>query len=474
MPVVGDQDPAEQTQSLLDSRYRLGACVGRGATSAVYRAEDLILGRPVAIKLLTQSDEAPVSLQRVRTETAVLANLTHPSLVTLYDAQLEPGQPQYLAMEYVEGLSLASRLRGGALPDAEAASLLHDVADGLRVVHGAGVIHRDVKPSNILIAQPDEPGEHPVAKLTDFGIAFRVDDARRTSPGVAVGTAAYMAPEQVRGAELTTAVDIYALGLVLIEALSGEPAFPVTGGVHTALRRLTERPEIPDSFDDEWRALLERMTRTEPEERPTAREVAAEAATLETSASEDGGGRASSPRSDDPAPAGRSREAAGTAERTKEYPVATGTTVAPANRNRLRSTAAAGLAAVAVTLLVLAGLWQAPTATPEPAHPVTRMLDTPTPTAPAAAPGVQPAPEAETAAGTRQAAGQAKTGGSAPTNPNKGPAGDTGGNGGSGKKPNPNKGPAGDTGGNGGSGKKPNPNKGPGNDSGKGHGPRGG
>lgn len=261
------------TEMLLDGRYRLGPCLGRGGMAVVYRAEDTILGRTVAIKLLGSVHETSDD-ERVHNETTVLASLNHPSLVTLYDARLSPEHARYLAMEYVDGPTLASHLSHGPLSSLETASLARDLSEALQFVHDAGIIHRDVKPSNVMLARTSRRDAGWTAKLTDFGIAYSLADPRVTSPGIVVGTAAYMAPEQVRGADLTPAVDIYSLGLVLIEALSGEPAFPVTGRVPTALRRLSEAPAIPESLDPRWGTLLARMTRVNPEERPSAREVA--------------------------------------------------------------------------------------------------------------------------------------------------------------------------------------------------------
>lgn len=274
----------QATEILLDGRYRLGPCLGRGGMAAVYRAEDTILGRTVAIKLLGTTDEASADEasadERVYSETTVLASLNHPSLVTLYDARLDPEHARYLAIEYVDGPTLASRLSHGPLSGTEAASLARDLSEALQVVHDAGIIHRDVKPSNVMLARMPRRAAGWTAKLTDFGIAYSVSDPRVTSPGIVVGTAAYMAPEQVRGADLTPAVDIYSLGLVLIEALTGEPAFPVMGKVQTALRRLAEAPAIPESLGPQWVALLTRMTRVAPEGRPSARELAQAAAFL--------------------------------------------------------------------------------------------------------------------------------------------------------------------------------------------------
>lgn len=277
------------TEALLDGRYRLASCVGRGGTALVYRAEDVLLGRTVAIKLLRQADEMPVEEERIRGESARLASLDHPSLVTLYDAKLDPGHPRYLVMEYVDGPTLSGHLTHGPLSSDEAADLAVDLAEALQAVHARGIIHRDVKPSNVLLTR-DPQDRRWIAKLADFGIAYDPDDARLTSPGVAIGTAAYMAPEQVRAQELTPAADIYALGLVLIEVLAGRRAFPMTDGVQAALVRLTSSPSMPEDVDEAWIDLLTLMTDDEPLRRPTAAEVAQAAAALRGARSHVGAG----------------------------------------------------------------------------------------------------------------------------------------------------------------------------------------
>lgn len=339
------------TELLLDGRYRLGPCLGRGGMAAVYRAEDTILGRTVAIKLLGTADEASTD-DRVHGETTVLASLNHPSLVTLYDARLDPGHARYLAIEYVDGPTLASRLSQGPLSGSEAAALARDLSEALQVVHDAGIIHRDIKPSNVMLARTSRRGSGWTAKLMDFGIAYNVSDARVTSPGVVIGTAAYMAPEQVSGAELTPAVDIYSLGLVLIEALTGEPAFPVMGKVPTALRRLSEAPEIPASTGPRWGALLTRMTRVAPEERPSAREVSQAAVIL-------GGGPpleqsarqplppALTPIVSDDQPTGPTKEITVPAEPSSPAP--------PHRARRLRRAALAAMAVAAAAMIAIAG-----------------------------------------------------------------------------------------------------------------------
>lgn len=268
------------TEALLDGRYRLIERVGAGGSADVHRAEDVLLGRIVAIKLLRGEPESPLGGARVRRETALLASLNHPSIVTLYDAQLESGRPQYLVMEYVEGRTLAAALGDGPLRREHAAVLAHDLAAALAALHARGIVHRDVKPSNVLLGRSARRGEPWTAKLADFGIAHVLDDPRVTTPGTVVGTAAYMAPEQVRDGEVVPASDVYSLGLVLLEALTGERAFRGASGAQAALARLSGPPAVPPALGEGWSLLLTRMTRTDPGERPSAAEVAAAASGL--------------------------------------------------------------------------------------------------------------------------------------------------------------------------------------------------
>lgn len=262
------------TEAMLDGRYVLQDRVGRGGMATVYRAEDTRLGRTVAIKMIHEGDGPESSIERAHTEKALLARLSHPSLVTLHDAQLDPGRPRYLVMEFVDGPTLAARMAQGPLAPHDVARLARDLAEGLAVVHGAGIMHRDVKPSNVLLSREDDRHAR-LAKLADFGIACALDNTRLTTPGIVLGTLTYMAPEQLRDADPGTPVDIFALGLVLIEALSGEPGYPALGsGRAAAVARLMDPPRISETVPEEWRDLLERMTRLEPEERPAADEVA--------------------------------------------------------------------------------------------------------------------------------------------------------------------------------------------------------
>lgn len=262
------------TAALLDGRYLLSDRVGRGGMATVYRAEDTHLGRTVAIKMIHEDETAAASADRAHNEKALLAAVNHRALVTLYDAQLVPGRPRYLVMEFVDGPTLAKRMATGRMRPRQVARLVRDLAEGLSVVHASGIVHRDVKPSNILLARDQGSGPW-TAKLADFGIACTVGSPRMTSPGIVLGTLTYMSPEQLRDLDPGTEIDIFALGLVALEALTGSPAYPALGsGREAAVARVMQTPEIPDGIDDDWRDLLERMTRLEPSERPNAAEVA--------------------------------------------------------------------------------------------------------------------------------------------------------------------------------------------------------
>ena len=273
-------DDSLPTEALLDGRYQLRECVGQGGMARVYRADDVLLGRTVAVKLLRSEMDGASSSGRARGEMTVLASLNHPALVTLYDAQLIPGRAEYLVMEFVDGPTLSARVAQGAMPSEEAAVLAADLADALHVVHGAGIVHRDIKPSNVLMSGRTLAANRSGAKLADFGISVLVDAARLTSPGLVIGTAAYIAPEQMKGAPPAPPADIYSLGLVLLEALTGRRAFADAEGIGAAMARLIETPEVPEHLGSGWSSLLRGMLAAEPGERPTAAAVFAAASEL--------------------------------------------------------------------------------------------------------------------------------------------------------------------------------------------------
>lgn len=268
----------------LDSRYRLDALIGRGGMASVYRGEDLALGRAVAVKVFAAAAEGIDDSDRRKSETALLASLTHRALVRLYDACRDAATGrEFLVMELVDGRDLRETLKFGSLGPADAAGLLADLAEALHVIHSRGIVHRDVKPANVLLEPAHLPGRAWNAKLADFGIARLIDDARLTRTGLLVGTPGYLSPEQVSGAAPTPAADIYSLGLLVLEARTGVTAFPGPA-VEAASARLVRDPEIPESLGADWASLLRSMTAREPGDRPSALDVAVAATALDTSA----------------------------------------------------------------------------------------------------------------------------------------------------------------------------------------------
>ncbi len=241
--------------------------------AVVYRAWDERLGRTVAVKLFRGAAGGSADMARNESETRLLASLNHHSLVTLFDAHLDSHDSAYLVMEYVDGPTLRSRIAQGPIGPAEVAAMARDLAEAVHVVHQAGVVHRDIKPSNVLLRPSHTPGEVYLATLADFGIAYLIDSTRITTPDALIGTAAYLSPEQVLGEPPAPASDVYSLGLVLLESLTGKRAFPQSGAPEAALARLSRDPEIPTEFGHGWTSLLAAMTARNAHERPTALEV---------------------------------------------------------------------------------------------------------------------------------------------------------------------------------------------------------
>jgi eukaryotic-like serine/threonine-protein kinase len=260
--------PAEETPVLAD-RYRLEEILGRGGMAEVWRATDPVLHRSVAVKLLRDTADDESDRLRFTAEARTLARLSHPGLVMLLDAGINAERP-YLVLELVEGQTLDQECGGRPADPARVAEIGRELSAALAYAHGAGVIHRDVKPGNVLL------GHDGRIKLADFGIARLIGETvRHTRTGQAVGTAAYLSPEQVRGEEVTVATDVYSLGLLLLEALTGERAYPGTP-TEAALARLSRQPEIPDSLPADWARVLTEMTALDPADRPTADAVVAQ------------------------------------------------------------------------------------------------------------------------------------------------------------------------------------------------------
>ena len=279
-----ESSSADGLTRLIAGRYRLVEPIGHGGMATVFRGQDEVLGRHVAVKLFRASAVDPDDVGRQETEMRVLASLSHPGLVTLFDAGKDDagrddgaaGEPRaFLVMELVDGPDLRKRLREGPPMTAfEAAHVGAELAGALAYIHARGVIHRDVKPANILLPATI-PGMPPRAQLTDFGIARMIDGARLTATGATLGTANYLSPEQASGSSATTASDVYSLGLVLLECLTGRVEFSGSA-VESAVARLSRDPAIPESLAEPWRRLLPRMTDRDPGQRPEAAAVAAE------------------------------------------------------------------------------------------------------------------------------------------------------------------------------------------------------
>jgi serine/threonine protein kinase len=230
--------------------YEVYAPLGAGGMGEVYRARDPKLNRDVAIKILPEALAAdPAALARFEREAQAVAALSHPNILAIFDFGLE-GDTAYAVMELLEGETLRTRLAQGALPSRKAVDLATQIAEGLAAAHDKGIVHRDLKPENVFVTHDGR------VKVLDFGLAKRADaDSNRslsmlatgghTSPGMVLGTAAYMSPEQVRGEAVDHRSDIFSFGAVLFEMLAGRQAF----GRETATESMTailkeDAPEI--------------------------------------------------------------------------------------------------------------------------------------------------------------------------------------------------------------------------------------
>jgi eukaryotic-like serine/threonine-protein kinase len=238
--------------SILANRYEIGERLGSGGMSSVHKATDLILERTVAVKILAEhlsDDERFVA--RFKREALAVAKLIHPNIVQVYDTGID-GDRHFIVMEYAEGRSGAQILqRHGPLNAETTAEIGIQACAGLDYAHRRGIIHRDVKPGNLMISGGPVGGGPLTVKLTDFGIARAVEQTRITQVGSVIGTAAYLSPEQVRGEEATPATDVYALGVVLYQFLTGRLPYEGSSLAELAVRQQNEKPLPPSTYNDE-------------------------------------------------------------------------------------------------------------------------------------------------------------------------------------------------------------------------------
>jgi serine/threonine-protein kinase len=259
----------DMQQKVLNHRYELEQKIGEGGMARVYRGRDQRLNRTVAIKVLHSHYAAdPGFLQRFHHEAQAAANLRHPNIVDVYDVG-QDGDVHYIVMEYVQGSDLKSLiLRHAPLPVEQAVAIAEAVANGLDAAHRVGMVHRDIKPQNVIV------GEHGQVKITDFGIAKSQMSTALTETGVTFGTADYISPEQARGQAATPRSDIYALGVTLYEMLTGRLPFTGDSSIAVAMQHVTADPPPPRMYNPripvQLEAIVLRALNKEPEARPAS------------------------------------------------------------------------------------------------------------------------------------------------------------------------------------------------------------
>ncbi|MFG1738958.1 protein kinase [Micromonospora chalcea] len=353
---------------VLSGRYRLEDRVATGGMGDVWRATDLVLGRPVAVKVLLPALVSdPDFIARFRSEARIMASLRHPGVVQVFDCGEDElpsgGRADYLVMEFVAGEPLSRRIEdAGCLEVAETMSIVAQVAQALHAAHGRGIVHRDVKPSNLLV-QDDG-----TVVLVDFGVARSTNVTSITSTNAVPGTALYMAPEQAAGRPVSGATDVYALGAVAYCCLTGSPPFTGDNPLQVAVRHLDdEPPELPAEIPASVRELVSRALAKDPADRyPTAAAMA---------------DAARAARTDSPTATVALRGAASPARSRDDQPAVRppGAAVATSRRRSRRGTLVGALGAVLVAMGALGALVAAANDTTEPA---TKIDSTPPAVAP--------------------------------------------------------------------------------------------
>jgi hypothetical protein len=284
-----------ETDVLLGERYLLTTRIAGGGMGEVWGATDQVLGRSVAVKILRREyADDPTFLERFRNEARNAAGLSHSGIAAVYDYGEDDGSP-YIVMEHVPGEALSTMIaRDGALPAAQTLDIIGQAGLALQAAHDGGVIHRDVKPGNLVIS-PDG-----TVKITDFGIARATNAVPLTLTGAIMGTAYYISPEQASGGSVTPSSDVYSLGIVAYECLSGRRPFDGNTPVSVALAQVREDPPaLPADVPPPVAALVMRMLEKDPADRPgSAAELGANALALKASGAAGDPGAAALPSSD--------------------------------------------------------------------------------------------------------------------------------------------------------------------------------
>lgn len=270
--------PPLQLGQVLGQRYRVNRLLGRGGMGAVYLADDEVLGEPVALKVISSqfSADRRELVDRFRREASAARKVSHGNVIRIHDLGEAEGGLLYLSMEYFPGKTLGDILTTrGALSDRDVGDIVGQICEGLDAAHDAGVVHRDLKPQNVLV------GERNAVKLIDFGLAKTTVMASMTATGIMLGTPYYMSPEQVRGKEVDARSDIYSLGALVYHAVTGEPPFSGDNPIAIGFAHCSDTPRRPkelrgnlsDGLDDMIMRALEKDPRDRPHSASEFREA---------------------------------------------------------------------------------------------------------------------------------------------------------------------------------------------------------